>query len=730
MPDHERCHHRPRRGKRDKMTMASRPRHDDDDDDDNNKIDSDHNLSHFHRSCTVQHRPKPKREISDHHPRGDDGNNYLAFSSIDSSKHIEKTQNAGVSSAAACIILEMPILKSIPTRRRVPAGGYGSGGLDLLSSSNSTNDDSRKRRTNTNNAVVVSTKDVQKWRNTTSGACYRFKPVFTHQLFTDEIIKGYRPTDGAIEEAIISLRGSSSSSVASKYDDESTNPCLDDATHHPTLTDIAGHTPISIQVRLAPSCRKCCLIIEIGTTANATSSYPSQLGTTSDLTHANLFRGGIVSWDGDDESRDGNDDNFELKDQHGGRKKRVMRSQEQSTRQTRTRRRIRRDSIERRNNKDDIDDGQHEFKCVRRRGRSRHRMAQSLANLTRRRRRMRHDDDFEWSESDSAPSRSMHTTSPRHVTDVSDCPSSDEEGESNHTSSNSYNRSCSSSSDVMRMKVGTIITQLSAGLPEVAVVLLKDASVADESNGFKILSSNVQSMSDVENDYLDQPIGDVVREYSREKTIMSTSVSGVLNGTSLTRGPSRRSTVGDFVLTLADMRYDKDACKYHDEVEKLSQWYIETASPIDVGITGGIEPDGGFWKVLYLFEKHSQAGGASKYSLAGYMTLFYRHRHMTVCQALLLPPYQRSGHGTDMLRTAYEACDGREILVESPAPAFGENEIRFLLTYSSLRTLTHSWPISQLPCEIGSITILCGHSLNNSVSSHGSLLNHPSYSAV
>ena len=103
-------------------------------------------------------------------------------------------------------------------------------------------------------------------------------------------------------------------------------------------------------------------------------------------------------------------------------------------------------------------------------------------------------------------------------------------------------------------------------------------------------------------------------------------------------------------------------------------WFIEIASCVEVGLAGGVEAGGGYWKVLYLFEKHGQGDGASKYSLVGYVTLLYdgNGQKMTVCQAVCLPPYQRSGHGTEMLKTAYSVCEAREILVESPAPAFGE----------------------------------------------------------
>jgi len=214
------------------------------------------------------------------------------------------------------------------------------------------------------------------------------------------------------------------------------------------------------------------------------------------------------------------------------------------------------------------------------------------------------------------------------------------------------------------MKASRIITQVAAGLPGVAAILLKD----EGSDSYKIQSCNVSSFADIENHYLDEPVGNVFREYTREKMDLSLTGSGGLSlGLETTDGASasRKVAKGNFVLTLADMRTDKEGRKYHDEVEKASSWFIEIASRIEVGLSSGVDIDGGYWKVLYLFEKHKKG-----YSLVGYETLYYHGLQMTVCQAVCLPPYQRAGHGTEMLLAAYEVCESREILVESPAPAF------------------------------------------------------------
>ncbi|KAL3823595.1 hypothetical protein ACHAXA_005576 [Cyclostephanos tholiformis] len=278
--------------------------------------------------------------------------------------------------------------------------------------------------------------------------------------------------------------------------------------------------------------------------------------------------------------------------------------------------------------------------------------------------------------------------SPRRMPVVSDSPSvlsssddySIESSKPRQDSlTNSVRNPAESSTELKKLKVGRIIAQISGGLPEVAAILLKDDSVAGGTGGFKIVHSSVGSLSDIENNFLDQPIGKIVREYTREKTNMSLCGSGGIPHTSVKKGSQK--VVGHFVLTLADARTDKEARKYHDEVEMISPWFIEIASCVRVGRNGGVEATGAYWKVLYLFEKHSD-GGTAKYSLVGYVTLLYDERHMSVCQAVCLPPYQRNGHGTEMLKTAYDICGNKEILVESPAPAFGEYTIvRYMTTY-------------------------------------------------
>lgn len=153
-----------------------------------------------------------------------------------------------------------------------------------------------------------------------------------------------------------------------------------------------------------------------------------------------------------------------------------------------------------------------------------------------------------------------------------------------------------------------------------------------------------------EQDYLVEPLGTVLKEYRRK-------VNGVSN---------------DFVLCLADGEAVAD---YHNGVQRMALWFIETADEVDLK-----QKDGGCWKVLYLFCRH----GPNKYSLAGYTTLFHFMSPfkkpkpgivVRICQVMVLPPYQRAGHGKFMLQAVYDdvCCCQEEIVeinVEDPAPAF------------------------------------------------------------
>jgi histone acetyltransferase 1 len=167
----------------------------------------------------------------------------------------------------------------------------------------------------------------------------------------------------------------------------------------------------------------------------------------------------------------------------------------------------------------------------------------------------------------------------------------------------------------------------------------------------KALPPLADDKSLIVDDYLRQPIGKIRRAYSRQ---------------------GKHDDNEEFIVTIAD---SEQAADYHSRVQNLAILFIENADGVNLHQSNG----GGYWRVLYLFKKH----GTRRYSLCGYVTLFHFSSPfrkpkagivMRICQVLLLPPYQRRGHGKILVRTVHELAnesdDIVEINVEDPAPGF------------------------------------------------------------
>jgi len=219
-------------------------------------------------------------------------------------------------------------------------------------------------------------------------------------------------------------------------------------------------------------------------------------------------------------------------------------------------------------------------------------------------------------ESTSSDEGSSETQPSTNNDDDSDFTDSEKEDENVHP-----NESAPGTTRARRMPVTEVVEHCAKALPTIVKEISQD-------------------------DYQQSPIGKVVQEYQRRDM--------------------------DFVVSLAN---GTDAAEYHEQVQKLAVWFIETADGVDLSSSEG----GGYWKVLYIFCKHSP----SQYSLVGYMTVFHflspfkKPKSGTVarvCQVLILPPYQRMGHGKMLLKEVYKMAhdstnDIVEINVEDPAPA-------------------------------------------------------------
>lgn len=209
-----------------------------------------------------------------------------------------------------------------------------------------------------------------------------------------------------------------------------------------------------------------------------------------------------------------------------------------------------------------------------------------------------------------------------------------------------------------KMDVKDIISSLRKALPS----LIESNSTNDDSSW---------------NDgYLQQPLGRVLSEYKRT----------IQGNTNTSEADAKSDSIeAEFVITMADGSNEMVA-DYHNKVQGMATFFIETADNVDLSSNEG----GGYWKCIYVYRRHE----ADKYSLVGYTTLFHFHSPfrkpkpgivMRVCQAIVLPPYQRGGHGSMMLNQVYKIAEGRggvdgstesgsdeivEVNVEDPCPGF------------------------------------------------------------
>ena len=174
--------------------------------------------------------------------------------------------------------------------------------------------------------------------------------------------------------------------------------------------------------------------------------------------------------------------------------------------------------------------------------------------------------------------------------------------------------------------------------------------------------------------YLLEPVGTVLGEYQMHH-----------NNNTNNNNDTNTTT---FVLSLADGNggdgttvANNNNKNYHSQVQRLALWFIENADDIDVSD----DSTGGYWKVLYLFQKHSTTTTTTnRYSLVGYTTLFHFlapfHKPcpgviVRICQALILPPYQGQGHGTKLLQCVYDYAHGKlQPVHPQPQPQQQEEE--------------------------------------------------------
>mmetsp|Transcript_2150 Transcript_2150/g.3091 ORF Transcript_2150/g.3091 Transcript_2150/m.3091 type:complete len:525 (-) Transcript_2150:52-1626(-) len=196
-----------------------------------------------------------------------------------------------------------------------------------------------------------------------------------------------------------------------------------------------------------------------------------------------------------------------------------------------------------------------------------------------------------------------------------------------------------SHANINQLSMKDIIESISKGLPPILHTIYDtNKKINDESKDGTTLIQSVR------NQFLRKPIGIPLEEYYRK-------------------------TNQTFVICLANHESAPNLSTYHNQIQPLAFWSIENASNVDLGSDEG----GGYWNALYLFQKHRHGDNKKneeqsyKFSLVGYITLFgfyspFRKPKsgivLRICQALILPPYQRCGHGKMMLKAIYKYVHG------------------------------------------------------------------------
>jgi histone acetyltransferase 1 len=116
--------------------------------------------------------------------------------------------------------------------------------------------------------------------------------------------------------------------------------------------------------------------------------------------------------------------------------------------------------------------------------------------------------------------------------------------------------------------------------------------------------------------------------------------------------------------------------EFHERLQVFLLFFIDRSSYIN--------DQDSVWELLLLFEKRTnKATEEVKYNAVGYMTLYKFLQYqpgdsqpawrLRISQILILPPYQRQGHGQQLLQFVYNEAEKRkfaEVNIEDPSPVF------------------------------------------------------------
>ncbi|XP_054751731.2 histone acetyltransferase type B catalytic subunit-like isoform X1 [Lytechinus pictus] len=152
----------------------------------------------------------------------------------------------------------------------------------------------------------------------------------------------------------------------------------------------------------------------------------------------------------------------------------------------------------------------------------------------------------------------------------------------------------------------------------------------------------------LEDDVGFQPMGDLLHSYSTDEA----------------QGTSRHFEIYKSNIMTPGFK------EFHTHLQTLLWWFVDGSSYIDV--------DDERWMYYTIFERYPYEG-TKRYTTAGYSTVYRYYAYPDkirprISQALILPPFQRQGHGARFLETMY--ADFRtfpeilDITVEEPSEDF------------------------------------------------------------
>jgi histone acetyltransferase 1 len=257
----------------------------------------------------------------------------------------------------------------------------------------------------------------------------------------------------------------------------------------------------------------------------------------------------------------------------------------------------------------------------------------------------------------------------------------------------------------MKMNIHDIVQKMSLALPPIGSVTVNGTNrnelVPPTTTTTNIVMTNIDS-DDNNWKCLFKPYGTVLKTYHRQMK-------------------SSKEESSNFIITMANGSDDPNVVTYHNSIQPLSRWFIETADNVNLN-----DDSRGQWKVMYLFrstqscctvdnnkidvtklmnntgdydDNHDNSRQkqvleeerlqpqleeeglstacttvvAAPVELVGYITLLHIHSPfrkpksgiiVKICQVLLLPPYHNAGHGTEMIKCIYEYADNTSAIEE------------------------------------------------------------------